>query len=175
MTKVLGRLSVVAQAVLGCATIMAVQAERTDALIADVRAAVPLPDEVWARVVAELRAESLAWVTGDDFPVLDRIETLSAMDILVRAPGAGGRPSAKAWARLREIVWARDFAEGDVPCCAYCGVEGEPLVLDHRRPVSRGGSNHPANLLAACVPCNSAKGNKSWSEWYAIFTARQAP
>ncbi|WP_272902833.1 RNA-guided endonuclease IscB [Streptomyces sp. BA2] len=44
--------------------------------------------------------------------------------------------------------------------CAYCGVTGVPLNIDHIHPSSRGGSSKISNLVLACVPCNQAKGSK---------------
>ncbi|NUO45861.1 MAG: HNH endonuclease [Streptomyces sp.] len=45
--------------------------------------------------------------------------------------------------------------------CAYCGATGVPLNIEHLRPRSRGGSNRTANLVLACIPCNTAKGSES--------------
>ncbi|WP_268255763.1 RNA-guided endonuclease IscB [Streptomyces lomondensis] len=44
--------------------------------------------------------------------------------------------------------------------CAYCGVSGVPLNVEHVRPRSRGGSDRISNLVLACSPCNKAKGSK---------------
>ena len=54
-------------------------------------------------------------------------------------------------------------------CCAYCGAEGE-LHVDHVIPLSRGGTNWPANLRPACPSCNRRKGNKLLSEWSGATT-----
>ena len=43
-------------------------------------------------------------------------------------------------------------------CCTYCGGPGGPLVIDHVIPVSLGGSNDEANLVASCTDCNIGKG-----------------
>ena len=45
-------------------------------------------------------------------------------------------------------------------CCAYCGVTGVPLNLDHVVARARGGSNRPSNLVPACIPCNDEKGTQ---------------
>ena len=45
--------------------------------------------------------------------------------------------------------------------CAYCGVVGVPLNIDHIVPRSRGGSDRVSNLALACVDCNQAKGATS--------------
>lgn len=47
--------------------------------------------------------------------------------------------------------------------CAYCGAsveDGTQLSLDHLKPHSKGGSNHPSNLVTCCSKCNSARGNR---------------
>jgi 5-methylcytosine-specific restriction endonuclease McrA len=48
-------------------------------------------------------------------------------------------------------------------CCGFCGVSesdiGGELQIDHYRPVTRGGSDEPDNLVYACVHCNRFKGN----------------
>ena len=46
-------------------------------------------------------------------------------------------------------------------CCSYCGkaaVDGYRLVIDHIKPVSKGGTNDIDNLTASCDDCNSGKG-----------------
>lgn len=47
--------------------------------------------------------------------------------------------------------------------CQYCGTHGsaKTLTLDHILPRSRGGHSVAENLAAACVPCNSRKGNRT--------------
>ena len=42
--------------------------------------------------------------------------------------------------------------------CQYCG-ERRPLTIDHVQPVSRGGLHRWENVVAACGPCNTRKGN----------------
>lgn len=51
---------------------------------------------------------------------------------------------------LRDAVLAEDVL------CVWCRVEPS-TTIDHVRPLSRGGSNHPLNLVGACEPCNSTK------------------
>lgn len=45
--------------------------------------------------------------------------------------------------------------------CRYCGCTpgSDLLEVDHLVPRSRGGSNCPANLVAACKTCNSRKSD----------------
>lgn len=46
--------------------------------------------------------------------------------------------------------------------CQYCGKAfvQRDLNLDHVVPLSRGGRSEWTNVVAACVPCNSRKGNR---------------
>ena len=49
-------------------------------------------------------------------------------------------------------------------CCYYCGKHESEFDnkwhVDHITPLSRGGSNDPANLICACESCNGSKHNK---------------
>lgn len=49
--------------------------------------------------------------------------------------------------------------ERDGFACRYCGQSAPNVILhvDHRRPVSKGGNNHPDNLYTACSSCNAGK------------------
>lgn len=47
--------------------------------------------------------------------------------------------------------------------CQYCGRKGN-LTIDHVIPKSRGGPESWENLVAACHPCNSKKGNRTPDE-----------
>lgn len=51
--------------------------------------------------------------------------------------------------------------------CWWCGAvldEGE-YEVDHRIPLSRGGSNKPSNLCISCKTCNRKKSAKLPQEW----------
>jgi len=58
----------------------------------------------------------------------------------------------------RKNVMRRDGSQ-----CQYCGCR-DRLTIDHVRPKSRGGRDTWENLVAACVPCNNTKGNKTPDE-----------
>ena len=57
------------------------------------------------------------------------------------------------WQRARIVVLNRD---GWV--CHYCGRPAN--TVDHIQPKSRGGTDDEANLVAACVSCNSSKRDR---------------
>lgn len=60
----------------------------------------------------------------------------------------------------------REIYDRDGWLCHYCG-SGKSLTLDHKVPVSQGGSNSDANLVTCCKSCNSSKGTKSYDEFIA--------
>lgn len=47
--------------------------------------------------------------------------------------------------------------------CAYCPATAS--TWDHVIPVSLGGQTIPGNILPACQPCNSSKGNRDLFPW----------
>jgi 5-methylcytosine-specific restriction endonuclease McrA len=49
--------------------------------------------------------------------------------------------------------------------CAYCGLEGVPLQIEHIHPRAKGGSNSIANLTLSCEKCNLKKGTKDLKEF----------
>ena len=77
--------------------------------------------------------------------------------------GAGDPVDSGAW---RAVVRA---AAG---ICGYCG-ESAPLTLDHRIPLSRGGTNAIENLIPACGTCNSRKGTRTEPEFRTLLQAER--
>lgn len=51
--------------------------------------------------------------------------------------------------------------------CWWCGklIDPDNYHVDHRIPLSRGGSNAPENLCISCPKCNLSKGDKLPHEW----------
>lgn len=47
-------------------------------------------------------------------------------------------------------------------CCAYC--RGPFQHIEHSIPLSRGGSNWPANIRPACAACNLSKHVRTWTQ-----------
>ena len=70
----------------------------------------------------------------------------------------------KHYARIRrkEIVLSRkNILRRDNHTCQYCGVRSVPMTIDHVISRKKGGEDTWDNLVAACVPCNTRKGNHS--------------
>lgn len=57
-------------------------------------------------------------------------------------------------------TWLFDHFAGK---CAYCGKTA--TTIDHIIPISKGGQTEPANLLPACVSCNSSKKDTDFDLW----------
>jgi 5-methylcytosine-specific restriction endonuclease McrA len=51
--------------------------------------------------------------------------------------------------------------------CVYCGAAGQ-LTPDHMIPLSRGGSDWPANIVPACLRCNQSKHTRTYFEFLEV-------
>ena len=64
--------------------------------------------------------------------------------------------------KKKEIVLSRrNILRRDNHQCQYCGTRSVPMTIDHINPRKKGGKDSWDNLVAACVPCNTKKGNHS--------------
>lgn len=59
----------------------------------------------------------------------------------------------------RKNIFRRDNFQ-----CQYCGRTDNPLTIDHMIPRSKGGEDTWENLITACSPCNTKKGNRTPQE-----------
>ncbi|MHA6695596.1 HNH endonuclease [Homoserinimonas sp. A520] len=66
-------------------------------------------------------------------------------------------------------VSRRGVLRRDDQRCGYCG--GAATTIDHVLPRSRGGVDSWENLVACCLRCNNAKGNRTPGEmgWKLLF------
>jgi HNH endonuclease len=78
--------------------------------------------------------------------------------LLLWDPAASDPGQRRIHPLLRGAVLHRDGWS-----CRYCGREA--IEVDHVEPRARGGATIPANLVAACRPCNKAKGLRTPEEW----------
>lgn len=76
-----------------------------------------------------------------------------------------------------EKRWKKRRLFGTEPyrACEYCNrlLTFKQATIDHRQPVSRGGSHKLANLAIACKDCNQQKGSRSDREWRRRFVWRR--
>lgn len=88
------------------------------------------------------------------FHLINRPGTHRRRARLLGAPGSHSRKDVRL---LYEAQTGR---------CWWCGIPvGDRYHVDHRIPLSRGGSNAPDNLCISCPDCNRSKGDKLPSEW----------
>jgi hypothetical protein len=66
----------------------------------------------------------------------------------------------------RGVINRLEILERDGWRCAYCACHVDDSAhVDHVVPWSRGGSDHPENLVASCAACNTSKGARTPIEW----------
>ena len=106
------------------------------------------------------------WQEAVKAAFLNRVEVIAEYDKVVHSPSTEFRiPSvvvlrdfvhpAKSTAFTRFNLFLRDQFS-----CQYCGAKGE-MTFDHVIPRARGGKTTWENVVAACGPCNLAKGSKT--------------
>lgn len=73
-----------------------------------------------------------------------------------------GHPSGWIRKEKRLRIYKRDKY-----VCVYClrWLQPKHLTLDHVKPRSNGGNNHPSNLVTACRRCNSSMQDLTLRQW----------
>jgi 5-methylcytosine-specific restriction endonuclease McrA len=112
---------------------------------------------------------TLPWQDAVTAVVKDHVSVVAEYDAVVRSPSREMRlpsviamrsyvpmPSRVAFTRFN--VFLRDRFR-----CQYCGEKfpSSQLTFEHVIPRSKGGVTSWENIVAACDPCNLAKGNRS--------------
>jgi 5-methylcytosine-specific restriction endonuclease McrA len=111
----------------------------------------------------------LNWQDAVRLVFQEKITVVAEYDHVIRSPSREMRlpsvvalrdyiPMPRRVAFTRFNVFLRDRFR-----CQYCGEEftAKDLTFDHVVPRSRGGVTCWENVLAACEPCNTLKGNRS--------------
>jgi hypothetical protein len=68
--------------------------------------------------------------------------------------------NVELWGAIRRFVFERDDYT-----CLYCHIRGGELEVDHKIPISRGGTNDLLNLATSCLHCNRSKRNLTAEEF----------
>lgn len=88
---------------------------------------------------------------------------------IAREQGAKGLITVQTFQR----VYADNINRYGLLTCYLCltPVPKKKDVLEHKKPLSRGGTNYLSNLAIACRPCNSSKKDKTVKEYrkYALL------
>jgi len=83
----------------------------------------------------------------------------------LRSPKSARKRGAGGTATDEDLFW---IEEAQSYLCFYCSTPlplESVIHLEHKTPLSRGGSNGPENLALACAPCNLSKGAKTAQEF----------
>lgn len=88
--------------------------------------------------------------------------------ILNNRAGSARRRGAPYSAEAK--VWIASLVD---PICAYCGRLA--TTIDHKMPLSRGGSGELENLVPSCARCNSRKNNKTYEEFMIVLHGERNP
>src|SRR5450755_338795 len=120
----------------------------------------PLAVVSFRRALVLVLAGKATVVADGGLPVVGGSITLPRPSVIllgryVRAPHGRAVPVSR-----------RGVLRRDVHRCAYCG--GHANTVDHVMPRSRGGGDTWENLVACCVRCNNAKGDRTLEEkgWF---------
>lgn len=68
------------------------------------------------------------------------------------------RRSGRGWEAVRQQAF--NYYGTQCMACGTGGSEANPLQVDHRHPISKGGTDDLDNLQILCRDCNIKKSNK---------------
>jgi 5-methylcytosine-specific restriction endonuclease McrA len=136
----------------------------------------------WQPIHVTTVVRALAMLWNDAAKVIDPEEyrPYSWEEWATRPAPAGGPSIRAARVRLRvpEVVCLtrydrlpatavtfsrRNVAKRDHHTCQYCGAQPgwEAITIDHVVPRSQGGTSSWTNCVAACIPCNARKADRT--------------
>ena len=96
-------------------------------------------------------------------PLLDGDPLLSIEDAWACVERDLSDPAGARMKRIRNRLVLKQAG-----LCAYCEKPLVTVTLDHVKPRSKGGSDDESNLVAACAPCNHAKGDLDVEEFIVL-------
>lgn len=116
-----------------------------------------------------LPLSTISWQDAIKFMCLDRVNVLEWYDDWI--------VSSQSWeTRVPAVVMLKGYlrknnkprfskynvALRDKFRCQYCWepIQKQEVTMDHVIPTSKGGVTKWTNIVAACKPCNTAKGNR---------------
>ena len=113
----------------------------------------PLSTWHWEHAIKALVEETVSVVAEYDVVARSPSTTIRLPSVIALR---GYRPAPRHVAFTRFNVFLRDRFT-----CQYCGeaFASSALTFEHVIPRSRGGQTTWSNIVTACVPCNTGKGN----------------
>ena len=122
----------------------------------------------WVKNKQKKNAQSLAWSRNNEQRHKNNAKKWRQRRPDMRRANERNRRAREKHAEGRHT--ARDVAQlfADQGGLCLCGTTLFKYHVDHKTPLSRGGSNWSSNLQLLCGPCNNSKGNKIMNtEWRA--------
>ena len=123
-----------------------------------------------AQPVSYLPLSAVQWKEAVTYMWLDKCNVLEWYDDWI-VHSANWETRVPAVIMLKEMMRRRrtprfsktNLYLRDLYTCQYCNTQftRSHLTLDHVTPISLGGKTTWTNIVAACNPCNSRKGNKT--------------
>lgn len=120
----------------------------------------------WQEAVCLYTRDMVAWTAGDSvFTFHGGTSRLTGLQSTVSVNSIIAIRRSTRRRHLRRGVPPlsnKELFKRDGNLCMYCanGFSDEQLTRDHVLPISRGGTDRWANVVAACRSCNTRKGNR---------------
>lgn len=120
----------------------------------------------YACMAGEIKSASRAYRRANRDSVADRERSYKARNPEILLVARNNRRARKraAVGKLTKAAVGAIFAAWD-GLCAYCRCSTSNPHVDHKTPLSRGGTNLPDNLHITCKACNSRKHVKTHEEF----------
>ena len=93
--------------------------------------------------------------------VLERyVEKVRSVNLAISIPSVIRLKDYVKFNQKRIPLSRKNILKRDSNICQYCNSKSNFMTIDHITPKDKGGRESWENLVAACVPCNTKKGNK---------------
>ena len=93
--------------------------------------------------------------------VLERyVDQVRSINLSISVPSVIRLKDYVKFNQKRIPLSRKNILKRDNNICQYCNSKSNLMTLDHIFPKDKGGRDSWENLVTACVPCNTKKGNK---------------
>ena len=93
--------------------------------------------------------------------VLERyVDQVRSINLSISVPSVIRLKDYVRFNQKRIPLSRKNILKRDSNICQYCNSKSNFMTIDHILPKDKGGRDSWENLVAACVPCNTKKGNK---------------
>ncbi len=97
----------------------------------------------------------------DKVEVLERyVDQVHSVSLSIFVPSVLRLKDYVKFNQKRIPLSRKNILKRDGHVCQYCDSKTNFMTVDHIVPKDKGGGDSWENLVAACIPCNTKKGNK---------------